>query len=50
VPVEGIGDAAHVPSDAKGGCVEIDGQRTAHLRDPGAVEIEALVVGPASLS
>jgi hypothetical protein len=42
--VEGIGDAADVPSDAKGSCVEIDGQRIAHLRDPRAVEIEALVV------
>jgi hypothetical protein len=43
--VEGIGDAAHVPADAKGSRVEIDGERIAHLRDAGAVEVEALVVG-----
>ena len=27
--VEGIGDAAHMAADAKGSCVEIDGQRIA---------------------
>jgi hypothetical protein len=43
--VEGIGDAAPVPADAKGSRVEIDGERIAHLRDAGAVEVEALVVG-----
>jgi hypothetical protein len=42
--VEGIGDAAHVPPDAKGSGVEIDGQRIAHLRNTSAVQIEALVV------
>jgi hypothetical protein len=31
VAVEGIGDAAHMPSDAKGSCVEIDGQGIDHL-------------------
>jgi hypothetical protein len=30
---------------AKGSCVEINGQRVAHLRDTGSVQIEALVVG-----
>jgi hypothetical protein len=42
--VEGNGDAAHMPSDAKGSCVEIDGERVAHLCDTGAVQIETLVV------
>jgi hypothetical protein len=48
--VEGVGDAARVPSDAERIRIERDGGRIAHLRDTGAVEIEALVVGPASLS
>jgi hypothetical protein len=42
--VEGIGDAADVPSDAKGSRVERDRSGVADLRDAGAVEIEALVV------
>jgi hypothetical protein len=42
---EGIGDAADMTTDAEGSCVEIDRQRIAHLRDAGAVEVEALVVG-----
>jgi hypothetical protein len=42
--VEGIGDAAHVPPDAEGCRVEIDGQRIAHLGDTRAVQIETLVV------
>ena len=33
--VEGMGDAAGVSSNAKGSCVEIDGQRIAHLRYTG---------------
>ena len=43
--VEGIGDATHVPADAKRSCVEVDGLGIAHLRDARAVEIETLVVG-----
>ncbi|MGH6917173.1 MAG: hypothetical protein ACREJ0_05655 [Geminicoccaceae bacterium] len=42
-PLKGLGDAAHVPVDAKGSRVEIDGQCIAHLRDTRAVEIEMLV-------
>jgi hypothetical protein len=44
VAVEGIGDAAHMPPDAEGSCVEIDGQGIAHLRDTRAIQVEALVV------
>jgi hypothetical protein len=43
--VEGIGDAAHMPADAEGSSVEIDGQCIAHLRDASAVQTETLVVG-----
>jgi hypothetical protein len=38
VAVEAIGDAAHVPSDAKRVRVEIQGQRIAHLCNTGAVD------------
>jgi len=43
--VEGIGNAAHVPSDAKRGGIQVPAQRVAHLRDARADEIEALIVG-----
>jgi hypothetical protein len=44
MPVERIGDAAYVPTDAKGSCIQIGGLRIAHLRHARAVQIETLVV------
>ena len=48
--VEGVGDAAHVPPDAERIRVEVEGLDIAHLSHASAVEIEALLFAPASLS